>query len=241
MAGSIPKTGVASTDAASTAGASRPGNQTLTRGLIALNLVADAPSGMTANEVATELGVHRSIAYRLLQTLADHGFVSRWADGTYRGGSRLVSLSSGYLSGLRASALPEMRRLADEIGASVALFIVESGHAVAIEMVQPSVGGVHIAFGQGQRTTLERGAAAYALGSMNAPQPDEPAGVTRAREFGYARSFDEIEQGANAVAAPIPGSLPPACLNLITHLRERAESAGPSVVRAAQHITESLE
>ena len=43
-----------------------PGSQTLARGLNALQLVADAPAGLTVQQVADGIGVHRTIAYRLL-------------------------------------------------------------------------------------------------------------------------------------------------------------------------------
>src|SRR3954464_6088367 len=44
------------------------GSQTLDRGLRALEMVAAAPAGMTMQEVADRLEVHRTIAHRLLRT-----------------------------------------------------------------------------------------------------------------------------------------------------------------------------
>src|SRR5262245_41129016 len=46
-----------------------PGSQTLARGLAALQLVATSRSGLTVQQVADSIGVHRTIAYRLLTTL----------------------------------------------------------------------------------------------------------------------------------------------------------------------------
>ena len=53
-----------------------PGSQTLARGLNALQLVADAPSGLTVQQVANGVGVHRTIAYRLLATLSQFRLVA---------------------------------------------------------------------------------------------------------------------------------------------------------------------
>jgi DNA-binding IclR family transcriptional regulator len=39
-----------------------PGSQTLARGLNALQLVSDAPGGLTVQQVADGVGVHRTIA-----------------------------------------------------------------------------------------------------------------------------------------------------------------------------------
>ena len=59
------------------------GSQTLARGLSALQAVASAPSGITAAEVADFVGVHRTIAYRLLSTLAQSRFITKGEDGKY--------------------------------------------------------------------------------------------------------------------------------------------------------------
>ena len=54
-----------------------PGSQTLARGLAALQLVATSPTGLTVQEVADDIGVHRTIAYRLLSTLAQFRMVAK--------------------------------------------------------------------------------------------------------------------------------------------------------------------
>lgn len=214
----------------------QPGTQTLARGLDALLAVAESPGGVSVQDLAQRLGVHRSIAYRALQTLSDYGFVHAGSGGLYRAGSRLAALSQSYLPELRAKALPAMRELSDRVGATVALFVAEGDSAVAIEMVAPRTVGHHIAFRQGERTPLDRGAAAYALRAIQPPRPGEPDDVRQARELGFAYSHGEVETGLHAVAAPIPGAYPPACLNLITGLEQRAREAARSVVTAANAI-----
>ena len=214
----------------------QPGTQTLARGLDALLAVAESTGGVTVAGLAQLLGVHRSIAYRALQTLADYGLVQAGSGGLYRAGARLAALSRSYLPELRARAVPVMRELSDRVGATVALFVAEGDSAVAIEMVAPTTVGHHIAFRQGERTPLDRGAAAYALRSLQPARPDEPDDVRQVRELGFAYSHGEIEAGLHAVAAPVPGAYPPACLNLITGLEQRARDAARGVVRAANTI-----
>jgi DNA-binding IclR family transcriptional regulator len=91
------------------------GSQTLDRGIRALELVAAAPQGMTVQEVADRLEVHRTIAHRLLTTLADHHLVARGPDNRFRAGGGLTALAGGLLSTLRDTALPIMRELAEEL------------------------------------------------------------------------------------------------------------------------------
>jgi len=219
---------------------SQVGTQTLARGLSALLAVVESPRGLTVQDIARALDVHRSIAYRMVQTLADFGFVHAGGDGVYRAGARLAALSHAYLPGLRAAAVPVMRELADHTRASVALFVVEGVSAVAVEMVVPNTISHHIAFRQGERTHLDRGAAAYALRAARPPTDDEPDAVRTAREDGYAYSHGEVEAGAHAVAAPIPGAYPPACLVLITSHQDRALGAIPGVVKAAAALGSTL-
>src|SRR5918997_736914 len=61
-----------------------PGSQTLARGLSALELIAATPGGVTVQEIADRVGVHRTVAYRLLSTLVQFRLVARHDDGRYR-------------------------------------------------------------------------------------------------------------------------------------------------------------
>jgi DNA-binding IclR family transcriptional regulator len=67
-------------------------SQTLARGLRALLAVVESADGLTVRELAVDLEVHRTIAYRILQTLAAFGFVTGGSDGIYRPGARLATL-----------------------------------------------------------------------------------------------------------------------------------------------------
>lgn len=212
------------------------GSQTLARGLRALLAVVDAPNGLTVQEVATHLGVHRSIAYRLLQTFSEFGFVAHGSSGRYLPGSRLASLSLSYLPALRQNALPVMRELADQLGCTVSLFVTEGKDAVSIELVEPLTVSHHLAFRAGMRTPLNRGAAGYALLAAAPPQPDEPDAVGTARQQGYATSAGQVEAGAFAIAAPIPHVHPRACLAVMSHREEQVLSARKPLMEATARL-----
>ena len=68
------------------------GSQTLDRGIRALEMVAATPGGMTMQEVADRLEVHRTIAHRLLATLADHHLIARGPDNRFRAGGGLIAI-----------------------------------------------------------------------------------------------------------------------------------------------------
>jgi DNA-binding IclR family transcriptional regulator len=216
----------------------RDGNQTLARGLRVLLAVGDAKDGLSVQQVSELLGVHRSIAYRLLQTLSDFGLAARRSDGVYVAGARLATLAGTYLPILRDVAGPVMRALADSLRTTVSLFVEQSDTAVAIAMVEPTTAAHHLAFRPGMRTPLTRGAAGYAILAARPATAGEPAAVTAARERGYATSHAEIEAGQYAVAAWIamPDTATRACLNLITYREDIAAGAGPQLRRAADKV-----
>lgn len=217
------------------------GSQTLARGLQALELIASSAAGLTIQEVADELGVHRSIATRLLATVAEYRLIARGPDGRYRGAGGLAALARGLYSGMREVAGPIMRHLADEIGTSVALFVEESSDAVAILVAEPSTGPVRVAYREGARHPLDRGAAGYALLAAGPPRPGEDPHVTVAREAGQATSFGEILTGYWGLGVPLRISgQPAACLTLISVSEAVVRSSVEATVSAADQLMRAL-
>jgi len=205
--------------------------------------ITDARQGMTVRQVEEMLGVHRSIAYRLLQTLCDFKLVTRGAKGLYLPGPRLATLADSYLPYLLDLALPIMRRVADDLASTIALFVEEGVSALAIAKIEPRNVRHHIAFQAGMSTPMDRGAAAYAILAGRSAEPDEPAAVTRARQLGFAQSEGEVEPGEFGIAATIrmPPELPSACFLVVTHRADIAATAGPTIRDAAEELAGQLD
>ena len=109
--------------------------QTLDRGLRVLELLAETPDGKPVAELAGALGVHRAIVYRLLATLEGHALVARAGDGRFRLAAGLVALARGVSPRLQAAALPELTRLAEDVGATATLTVADGEEAVALAVV----------------------------------------------------------------------------------------------------------
>ncbi|MFJ9391719.1 IclR family transcriptional regulator [Nocardioides sp. NPDC101246] len=218
------------------------GSQTLARGLHTLELVATARDGLTIQEVASRLDVHRSIASRVLATLADFRLVTRSPDGRYRTGAGLTALAAGIHTTLRAAAEPIMHGVAEDLGATVSLLVADGSEAVALAVVEPPAAAYILSFKTGSRHPIGRGSAGVALLAAQPAMPGESKTVTDARRIGYAETFGEVEPGAYGVAVPLPpiDGVPPACLNLITHRREIAEGSALRLVEAAASIASAL-
>lgn len=218
------------------------GAQTLARGLSALEMVATAENGMTVQEVAERLGVHRTIASRLLGALARHRLIARDAGGRYRVGSGLIALARQYEPVLKTAAGGVLRRLADKAGATALVTVHDGDSAVAVAVAEPAGLVARLVYRPGHRSPLDRGAAAYALRSQLPPEPGEPPGVAKARRDKYAIAHGEVTAGAYGVAAPIPRAPAerPACVLLITVDRQLAESAVGAVTDAARQVSALL-
>ena len=96
----------------------------LMRGLAILQDLSGDRRQMTLSEVAAELRITRSSAYRLLVTLDHLGFVSFDPDAkTYALGAEVLRLGYGYLAGrdLVEVAMPHLVRLRDRTGWSAHL------------------------------------------------------------------------------------------------------------------------
>lgn len=167
--------------------------QTLDRGLRLLHLVADAPGGLTVTEAALRLGVGRAVVYRLVGALTQHGMVRRDGAGRLRLGAGVLHLARRAQPLLAEGALPALRRLAEQTGATAHLTVVEGGEAVAIAVVEPSWTSFHVAYRTGSRHPLERGAAGQAILAGRAGQADPIA------------TSGELQPGAYGVAAPVLG------------------------------------
>lgn len=204
--------------ASRTATSRTSGSQTLARGLEILRAVTAAPDGMAVTEVAEAAGVHRTIAYRALNTLVDTHLLHRGPDGRYRGAAGLLALAPAAYSSLAAAARPQLRDLADRLGAAVSLIVRQGDEAVALAVLGPATGIYHVSFSEGSVHPLNRGAAGLALLAACPEQPGEPTAVAAVRSEGFARTFGEVEPNMHGLAVPLDAAATgvPACLNVIS-------------------------
>lgn len=218
------------------------GSQTLARGLSALQLVAAAPAGLTVQQVADHAGVHRTIAYRLLGTLAEFRLVAKGEDGRYRPAAGLAVLGASFDRNVRQLSLPTLRTLADDLGTTVSLLVAEGDQQVAIAVIVPTQVAYQLAFHEGSRYPLNRGAAGIALLACMPPRPGERDLVARAREQGWVITHGEIEPNTYglAVAVDRQSPSPPTCINLISHREDVVLRGKDAVIDAAKKLAEIL-
>jgi DNA-binding IclR family transcriptional regulator len=210
-------------------------SQTLHRGVRLLEVLAggDGDSRFSVTELARRLGVSRPAVYRLVATLEAHGLVTRAADGEVRLGLGLLALARSVTPVLQRAALPRLRQLAEETGATAHLTVAEIGsdEAVAVAVVEPSHTDLHVAYRVGSRHALDRGAAGRAI--LAARQGDGA---------GFVVTEGELQPGAVGIAAAIVGVAGLEASVGLVAIGDTLDPAraGPEVVAAAAAIAAAL-
>ncbi|MCS7275533.1 MAG: IclR family transcriptional regulator [Dehalococcoidia bacterium] len=216
--------------------------QTLDRGLLLLEVLAQEPNGLTVTELASRMAIHRTNVYRLLSTLAQHKLVRRDRDGRYFLGTGVVNLARGVAHDLRAVALPILAELAEKVESTAFLTLADGEEAVALAVVEPRRTNIHVAYRVGFRHPLDRGASGLAILAGRPPQPGEREEVKMARRLGYSVTHGEIQPGASGIAAPIcvGGRPADASVGVVTIGELDVEAVAPHVLEAARAIAEAL-
>lgn len=188
-----------------------PHSQTLSRGIRVLEVLSEASGPMTIAELSAALGVHRSIAYRIVRTLEDHRMVVRDASGGVGLGPQLAALARGVSRDLQAAALPELTAVASELGMTAFLVVLDHDECVTLLSVEPRHLNGSVAQRPGTRHPVSVGAPGMAI-QCSLPDEDlalllpggHPRGEVRlARERGFAVSHGEVIAGVSSVSVPV--------------------------------------
>lgn len=185
-------------------------SQTLSRGIRILEILADARTPLTIDALSATLGLHRSVTYRLLRTLEDHRLVVRDGAGRIALGSRLAALAAGISHDLQAAALPELTAVANGLGMTSFLTVLDGDEIVTLVSVEPRHTIGSIAQRPGTRHPVGIGAPGKAIAARlpEAQWPDSldeahRSELTEVRKLGWASSHDEVITGLRSVAVPL--------------------------------------
>lgn len=206
-------------------------SQTLDRGLRVLAVLAETPGGLTVTGLARALSVNRTVVYRLVSTLEMHALVRRDAAGRLHVGLGILPIAAAVQPVLRDVAVPVLRGLAEALGCTAHLTIVEGDEALALAVIEPSWTDFHVSYRVGSRHPLDRGAAGKAILAGRRDSGDPP----------YVVTTGELQSGARGLAAPIRGvDGLEASVGVVTLGDLDVETLGPKVAAAAEQIAGSL-
>ncbi len=174
--------------------------QTLDRGLRALAFVSAQERGVPVAAIAEELGVHRAIAYRIVDTLQAHGLVTRTSEGRVRLGAAAATLSRRFAPQLMTVGRPVLHELADRTRATSFVSVAESNECVVV-MAEECRGQVlRVSYSEGARHSLHRGAAGVAILATRPESSHDSEDVRTARSQGYSVTHGQLQTGATGVS-----------------------------------------
>ena len=202
--------------------------QSVDRALSVLEILAThGEAGVT--EVAAELGVHKSTAFRLVAALESRGFVEQLVDrGKYRLGFGVVRLAGAAAAQLDIAR--EGRRVCEALAAdleeTVNIAILDADRAVNVSQARgPAALSTHNWVGQGtplhatssgkvllahapdtvRKSVLSRELPRFTSATITDPEALQQH-LDRIVEQGWGATVEEYEVGLNAIAAPVRGA-----------------------------------
>ncbi|POX48512.1 IclR family transcriptional regulator [Streptomyces sp. Ru71] len=252
-----------------TAGPAVNGVQSVDRAVSVLEILAQRGEA-GVSEVAAEIDVHKSTAFRLLGALEARGLVEQAGErGKYRLGFGIVRLA-GAVTGrldITQQGREVCERLSEEIGETVNIAVLQEHYAVNLYQVRgPGAVGTHNWVGQ-LTPVHATSSGKILLAHLPASQRDEvlaasglqkltPHTLTartrlekdldEARERGYAVTMEELEIGLHAMAAPIRAhhgeviAAISASGPAYRFTEERMHELAPLLVKGAQEISHRM-
>ncbi|WP_079173339.1 IclR family transcriptional regulator [Streptomyces monashensis] len=222
------------------------------------------------SEVAAEIDVHKSTAFRLLGALEARGLVEQAGErGKYRLGFGIVRLAGAVTGRLDVTQQGRevCERLIEEIGETVNIAVLQEHYAVNLHQVRgPGAVGTHNWVGQltpvhatssGKillaHLPTEARARVLAASGLRKLTPHTLTSKTKleknlaeARERGYAVTLEELEIGLHAVAAPIRSHDGEVIAALSASgpayrfTEERLHELAPALLKGAQEISHRM-
>lgn len=199
--------------------------QSIGRAFAVLESIADAGGVCSLSELARESGLPLSSIHRVVRTLVDLGYVRQESSRQYALAPRLIRLGEASSSVIGIWAKPLLAGLAEELGESANLAMLDGAEIVYVEQAQ-STRSVRMFTEVGRRVPPHSTAVGKAIMAhmpeaevrsilVRTGMPRSTATtitdpdvfidqLTRARELGYALDEGEREEGVRCIASAVP-------------------------------------
>jgi DNA-binding IclR family transcriptional regulator len=230
--------------------------------------LAETPAtALSLIEICDRVGIHRSKAFTILETLQRFGLIRKNEEGKgYALGPSLISLSRKVLDDLSAPRLAEpiLEDLAGKTGTTAVLGLI-AGQNVFVAAKREGPGPVMVTMRVGQRLPLTYGCHGKAIAAF-LPETELQnllkekklyfygdsslfdkaklmKDLDRCRQDGFAEDLEETTPGLNALAAPVlgPNGRPFGYIVVLgLASAEAARQAGPLVAAAGKALSRQL-
>jgi IclR family acetate operon transcriptional repressor len=239
--------------------------RSLERAFELLEHLADADGELTLSELTEASGLPMPTIYRLMRTLANHGYVRQQPSKRYALGPRLIRLGEGAGRLLGAWARPALAHLVDKLGETANMAVLEGDDVVYVAQVpsrhsmrmftevgrrvRPHCTGVGKALlAQLPAETVQAIVSRTGMAAHTSHTITDPAvlaeELTLIRQQGYALDDEEQELGVRCVAVPLLGSPAPAAISVSgpsgRMTRQVVADVAPFMRRTAERLAHDL-
>ncbi len=234
---------------------------------IIFSMAGNGASQMGLTEICSQVGIHKSKAYSILQTMQAFGLVQKKGDRKgYALGPALIALSRKVLDDLNAPRLaePVLEELATKLGCT-ATFGLIAGNKVYVVAKHEGGMDVGVTLRIGHRFPLAYGSHGKAIAAFlpkdeleallqspklhfhgrteNLDRERLQLELEMCRRVGFAMDLGELNPGLNSVAVPVfgPGEAPLGYIALVGVFSEQeARAFGPQAVAAGNVLSRLL-
>jgi len=230
-------------------------------------LAASSSSHMSLPDICAQVGIHKSKAYSILQTLQKFGLVQRNPDRKgYSLGPSLITLSRKVLDDFDVPRLagPVLEELATKSGGTATLGLI-ADRKVYVVAKNEGGAGIGVSIRTGHRFPLTYGSHGKAIAAFlpkkelqlllqdanlyfhGSPEKLDrgrlEVELAQCRRDGFALDLGEVKPGLNSVATPVfgPGRNPIGYITLIgLFSAEVACQFGPALAAAGKELSRQL-
>ncbi|MDJ1372701.1 IclR family transcriptional regulator [Gulosibacter molinativorax] len=212
----------------------------------------ETKDAQTASDLATTVGVARSVMQRILNTLHGRALVTRDPAGNFRLSPLLVRLAGHIPNELATVGQPIIDQLAASIGETVILTVPEDHEAVVVARAHAAQSTLRIEYEVGFRQPITRGASSLAMlahldaGTLGLTLHDDTSLQLKAiRQRGVSRSRGHVRPEMSGIGAPVldttSGLRGAVAIVVPTSRAERLEHFEDALLATAGTIATALE
>jgi DNA-binding IclR family transcriptional regulator len=185
-------------------GSAASGVAAVDRALSILDAFADDDRKLTLAELAKRTGLYKSTVIRLAKSLEKSRYLLRSEDGTYRLGSKVLSLGALYQKHFGTADIvpPILREIVDELHEGASFYVRDEAQRLCLHRID-SQRAVRDSIHVGDRLPLTVGAAGHVILAFSGLTGER---YDQIRKNMYAASFGERDPETAAVACPVFGA-----------------------------------
>ena len=178
--------------------------QTLERGLLALEMIAQKNAELSVAQLAEHLKINRTIAYRITRTLSAMGYIKTNDNQCLELTSKISSLNCYFEKTIPYAAQQVLNTLAQETQASASLVIAEGTDCVVLKTAAASSNKLQINYQVGSRLAIGQAASGLAIAATFPASIHDSEELKEVRSLGYAYSAGIFQKDAIGIFMPLP-------------------------------------